>query len=82
MTNQLGTFKLTGDRITFFPEGEADSLRVLENLALERIWKMLDEMSGRQWSVNGAVTEYRGHNFLLIERAVVRSRQPSIPTSP
>ena len=68
---QAGTFKAAGDRVLFRVDGRNDSLHVLENLALERIWNMLADTRGRQWSVSGTVTEYRGRNFLLIQRAVL-----------
>ena len=70
--NIAGTFRVTGDRIAFCPEDGTDALPVVENLALERVWRMLEEMGNRPWSVSGTLTEYRGGNYLLIERAVVR----------
>jgi hypothetical protein len=46
---------------------------VLENLALERIVRILNETRGqRQWLVSGTITEYRGSNYLLISKAVQR----------
>ena len=77
-----GTFQSTGDRVTFYSEvdNEADKevFRVLENLALERITRILEDPSGlgasRKWSVTGVVTEYRGSNYLLIERAILKAR--------
>ncbi len=74
LDEQLGTFKTAGDRILFQLAGQGDELKVLENLALERIWKMLNDTRGRQWSVSGTVTEYRGGNYLLIDRVVLRSQ--------
>jgi hypothetical protein len=41
---------------------------------------MLDDTRGRLWSASGTVTEYRGHNYLLLDRAVVRARD-SEPTA-
>jgi len=72
LKNLAGTFKLAGDRITFCPSDQEAAFPVLENLALERIWGMLESVGGRSWSVSGTVTEYRGRNYLLIDRAVVR----------
>ncbi|MHB8953084.1 MAG: hypothetical protein ACYC4U_08885 [Pirellulaceae bacterium] len=71
-----GTFQVSGDRILFCPADGTARLPVLENLALERVWQMIDELGDRAWSVSGTLTEYRGRNFLLIERAVVRSGVP------
>lgn len=69
-----GTFKSTGDRITFYPDDRSDSLRALENQTLERIWSVLQETSEREWTVSGVVTEYRGSNYLLVTRAVVKAK--------
>jgi hypothetical protein len=73
LKNLAGTFKVAGDRITFCPRDQETALLVLENLALERVGGMLESVGGRLWSVSGTVTEYRGRNYLLIDRAVVRS---------
>jgi hypothetical protein len=72
LKNLPGTFQVAGDRITFCPSERDAAFPVLENLALERVWGMLESVGGRLWSVSGTVTEYRGRNYLLIERAVVR----------
>jgi len=74
LIDQLGTFKMAGDQITFRMEGEQGELGVLENLTLERVWKMLIDVRDRQWTVSGMVTEYRGRNYLLLHRAVLRAR--------
>jgi hypothetical protein len=77
LQNEPGSFQITGDRMAFCPADGTDPLPALENLALERVWRMLEEVGNRPWSVSGTVTEYRGRNFLLIERAVVRSGNPT-----
>ena len=84
LKRQTGSFTMLGDRIVFQSEGEEDVLMVLENLMLERVWKVLQETSPRQWIVSGSVTEYRGRNYLLLERAVVRaqSTSPSLKMCP
>jgi hypothetical protein len=69
-----GVFKMVGDRIAFYSGEDKEPFRILENLALERIWRMLDQARGRTWIVSGTVTEYRGGNFLLVSRAVLKSR--------
>jgi len=38
----LGKFKSTGGRITFYPADGSQPLHALENLALERIWRLQD----------------------------------------
>jgi hypothetical protein len=75
LTDQLGDFQKSGDRYNFYPLEGKGVLRVLENLALERVaGVLLDDPSPRTWSVSGVLTEYRGENFLLITRAVLKSR--------
>ena len=73
-----GRFESTGDRITFYSEQDDEVFRVLENLALERIARILEDPSGlgasRKWGVTGVVTEYQGSNYLLIERAILKAR--------
>ncbi len=74
ITNQTGEFRGTGDGIVFHPQ-EGGTVNVLENLALERVAKVLQETRGRrEWSVSGIITEYRGANFLLISRAALKAR--------
>ncbi|NLX56660.1 MAG: hypothetical protein GXY58_16250 [Planctomycetaceae bacterium] len=74
LQNVTGTFEVSGGQIVFCV-GETEAyLEVLENLALERIAAMLENTAGRAWQVSGTVTEYQGRNYLLIDRAVVRTR--------
>lgn len=74
LVEQAGKFEFVGDRIAFFPSGEQESLRVLENLAAERIIRLLGESRGQQdWLVSGTLTEFRGSNYLLVTKAVIRS---------
>ncbi len=70
----VGAFQsVGGDSVSFSPSGNKDSFRVLENLALERVSRALDENRGtRQWVVSGTITEYRGLNYLLLTKAVVQ----------
>jgi hypothetical protein len=59
-------------------EEKGESFRVLENLALERINRELGQARGNlQWTVSGIVTEFRGNNYLLVTRAVVKSAESS-----
>jgi hypothetical protein len=74
-TSQTGTFRLTGDRLTFYPNAGQHSLGGLENLNLERIARAVAESAEPlEWSVSGIVTEYQGGNYLLVTRAVLKSR--------
>jgi hypothetical protein len=71
----VGKLELAGDRATFTPQNSDVSLRVLENLALERVIQVLTESRDeRLWLVSGVVTEYRGGNYLLIHKAIQRAR--------
>ena len=72
--DQVGYFKDTGDGVTFYPSDGDAAFRGLENLALERIGQVIDETPGRvQWSISGTVTEFRGNNYVLITRAVLKT---------
>jgi hypothetical protein len=76
IVNELGTFQNLGDRLAFLPAGDNESYRVLENLALERVDRALDETRGqRQWVVSGVLTEFRGTNYLLITKAIIRLQE-------
>jgi hypothetical protein len=80
LVNQIGELRYHGDGVAFYPDGETHSLQLLENLALERVSHDLDQ-SHRKWSVTGVVTEYKGSNFLLLQRAVLKAR-PSTTSGP
>ncbi|MCA9119066.1 MAG: hypothetical protein H6822_23405 [Planctomycetaceae bacterium] len=71
--NKIGELREAGGSIAFYPDGESHSLQLLENLALERVAQDLDQ-SHRKWSVTGIITEYKGGNFLLLQRAVLKAR--------
>ena len=74
-----GTFQSIGtDGVTFSPAGEKnkESYRLLENLALERIIRTLDENRGsRQGVASGELTEFRGANYLLIKKFMFPSQE-------
>jgi hypothetical protein len=74
LVDVVGTFQSAGgDNISFSREGGKDSLKVLENLQLQRVSTVLEENSGtRQWIVSGEITEFRGANYLLVKKAVVQ----------
>lgn len=70
----VGSFQTAGDRVSFHPDGKGESYRVLENLALQRVDEYLAANRGTPtWTVSGVMTEFRGSNFLLLQKAVVRS---------
>jgi hypothetical protein len=75
LTDVAGSFQTAGDRISFHPDGgKGESYRVLENLALERVDRFLGQARGTPtWTVSGVVTEFRGSNFLLVTKAMVRT---------
>lgn len=72
LKDRLAVFKPAGDRTLCFVSGMPQRMIVLENLALERVLQTLERSSVElQWSIRGVVSEYRGANYLLIQRAVV-----------
>lgn len=72
---ELGKFEEDGTRIRFVLNDRKMSFVAVENLALDRVSHALEEStSPRTWSVSGVVTEYRGDNYLLITRAVLKAR--------
>ena len=82
LNDVAGEFDFAGDRIAFFPADSKESFRVLENLALERVSRILSEGQNKpQWSVSGVITEYRGVNYLLVTKAVISTSaaQPIAP---
>ena len=69
--NRIGRFRTTGDRVAFYSQEDERQFPALENLALERIARAINESSDDlQWSVSGIVTEFRGQNYLLVTRAI------------
>ena len=73
LIDEVGTFQSAGgDSISFSRDGGKDSLKVLENLNLQRISQVLEENRGgtRRWVVSGIVTEFRGNNYLLVKKFV------------
>ena len=76
LVNRVGELREAGGRIAFYPDGGTHSLQLLENLALERVSRDLDQ-TNRKWSVTGIVTEFRGGNYLLLHRAVLKARVSS-----
>ena len=69
-----GTFQAAGaDSVSFLVNGNKESYRVLQNLALQRVsFALEDNRALRQWIISGTITEYRGTNFLLLTKAVIQ----------
>lgn len=66
-----GRFEAVVDRVNFVFSDSGESLRVLENLALQRVSRVLGQSQpGAQWTVSGTITEYNSGNFLLLTKAV------------
>lgn len=83
LTDVPGRMELVGDQATFTPATGNESYRLLENLALERISQILsDSRDKSQWEISGTVTEYRGSNYLLVTKAVIKSSTSAVPASP
>jgi hypothetical protein len=55
----------------------ADNRRftTLENLNLERVARVIsDSPDTLEWTVSGTITEFQGANYLLLSRAVLKSK--------
>jgi hypothetical protein len=72
--DRSGRFQVQRERICFFPDDKLpESVVVLENLALERVSNgLIDPRGANGWLVSGTITEFRGVNYLMITRAVMR----------
>lgn len=74
LVDRIGRFKATGDRVTFYSKDDGRQFPALENLALERVARVISETSDNlQWCISGQVTEFRGQNYLLVTRAIVKA---------
>jgi len=86
IVDQLGHFQSAGGRVIFSTADGKRRFIGLENLNLERIARTVaDSPQTLQWGVTGTITEYRGTNFLLIHRAILKSGMQSPggqPSSP
>jgi hypothetical protein len=78
LADRLGHFLTSGGRVVFVTADGKSRLVGLENLNLERIARTIaDSPHDLQWEVTGTITEYRGANFLLVDRAVLKSGMQS-----
>lgn len=72
--SRMMVVRSAADNLIFETEDDKQSLEALENLALERVVQAVRaDSSDKRWLVTGQVTEYRGRNFILLERV---SRAP------
>lgn len=79
--NQAGYFQSNGNRLAFYSADNRQRFTMLENGALEQVAaSVADNPNRSQWIVSGLVFEYQGVNFLLINRAELKS--PSRPSGP
>ncbi len=80
----VGKFERRGDRVAFLTGDRPTALIVLENLALERVMRVTEEdgLGPIRWRVSGTITEFRGANYLIIRRAVVKSDVAAPPVKP
>ena len=78
----LGQFRMTGDRATFYPKDSQAGYAGLENLNLERVSLMISDTSDQLlWQVSGTITEYRGMNYILVTKAILKN-QTETPETP
>ena len=83
IVDRMGHFQITGERVTgervTFVAADGDGRFVaLENLSLQRVVRAItDSPEPLKWSVSGTATEFNGANYLLIQRAVLKSQVPS-----
>ncbi len=74
LESRLMLVRSSGESLLLETEDDKQAFEALENLALERILQAVRADSGdKRWLVTGQVTEYRGRNFILLERV---SRAP------
>ena len=75
--DRTGHFKMAGDRVAFYDKDKTLRLRCLENLALERVARIIGDnvdLERLKWCVTGTITEFHGTNYLLVTRAVLEPR--------
>ena len=77
-----GYFRFVDDRVVFFRKDGDARYTGLENLNLERIVsEITNNPTQLEWTIVGAITEFRGANYLLVRRAIL-SRSTSDLESP
>jgi len=75
LIDQVGSFRVTGDHVTFTSSDGKLKFEGLENLAIERIARTIgDSPDQLEWTISGIITEYRGANYLLVTQAVLKTK--------
>jgi hypothetical protein len=78
LTDVIGRFKVSGDRATFTITETGQSFGGLENLNLARVMNAIRDDPDADWNISGLVTEHRGLNFLLIQKAIRKTSSNEI----
>ena len=82
LVEKTGYFDLEGDGVVFHFDGGKKRLVGLPNLTLERIaTAIIQDQRKNEWSISGFVTEYRGSNYLFVQRAILKAK-PAAPKKP
>lgn len=72
--SKLMLVRSAGENLILEMEDDKQAFEALENLALERILQAVRADAGdKRWLITGQATEYRGRNYILLERV---SRAP------
>lgn len=82
--DQIGHFILTVDTAVFVNR-HGRRFGMLKNLNLQRVMQMrrsTQALKEIEWSVSGTVTEFGGENFLLMSRAIRKSKKSKPRRSP
>jgi len=77
VVDQTGSFQIVAERVVFVAERNSQRFVALENLNLERIARTVaSHPYPLQWRISGRITEFRGNNFILVERAIGKAGTP------
>lgn len=75
LIDRTGHFRVQGDQVFYYIDDDEHRFTGLPNLNLGRVaLAITDDASQLEWSVTGVVTEYRGTNFILVERAILKTK--------
>lgn len=75
LVDRAGHFRVQGDQVFYYIDDDQHRFTGLPNLNLERVaLAITDDASQLEWSVTGVVTEYRGTNYILVERAILKTK--------
>ncbi len=74
IVDQPANCRSSGEQLLIDFATESEPLVALENLAAQRILKaVMDDAGDGGWVINGQITEFKGHNYILLNRV---NRQP------